>query len=116
MDCSSISYFDTLVGLQFAIRSVDQIYEAIKTHDHELHYNHIQWNPRVMRLHRVTSEWLGYRPFWLDIAAAKRRVCGVIDVPMTFLVLNEDVLEVVSWASHDQLVPFAYNRPDVDAS
>ena len=76
-------------------------------------YHHIQWNPATMRLHRVTSEWLGYRPFWLDMAAAKRRVC-VLDVPMTFPALEQQGLEIVSWASHDQLVPFFCNRSEVE--
>ena len=31
-------------------------------------YHHIQWNPASMRLQRVAADWLGYRPFWLDLA------------------------------------------------
>lgn len=76
-------------------------------------YHHIQWDPAAMRLRRVTSDWLGYRPFWIDLAAANRKVC-VVDVPMTFPALNDDALEIVSWASHDQLVPFSCNRPDFE--
>ena len=46
-------------------------------------YHHIQWNPARMRLQRVGPDWLGYRPFWQELAAASKKVC-VIDVPMTF--------------------------------
>ena len=76
-------------------------------------YHHIQWNPTTMRLHRVAASWLGYRPFWLDLAEAGTKVC-VIDVPMTFPALGVDAVEVVSWASHDQLVPFSCNRPKIE--
>ena len=76
-------------------------------------YHHIQWNQATMRLHRVAEEWLGYRPFWLDLARAGTKVC-VIDVPMTFPGLGGDAVEVVSWASHDQLVPFSCNRPEIE--
>jgi len=76
-------------------------------------YHHIQWDPLTMRLHRVTARWLGYRPFWLDLAESGTKVC-VIDVPMTFPELGDDALEVVSWASHDQLVPFSCNRPAIE--
>jgi predicted AlkP superfamily phosphohydrolase/phosphomutase len=76
-------------------------------------YHHIQWDPGAMRLRRVTPDWLGYRPFWMDLAAANRKVC-VVDVPMTFPTLGGNALEIVSWASHDQLVPFSCNRPDVE--
>ena len=33
-------------------------------------YHHIQWNAATMRLQRVAADWLGYRPFWLDLADA----------------------------------------------
>ena len=54
-----------------------------------------------MRLHRVAADWLGYRPFWLDLAESGAKVC-VVDVPMTFPALGVNAVEVVSWASHDQ--------------
>ena len=76
-------------------------------------YHHIQWSPETMRLHRVAADWLGYRPFWLDLAKSGIKLC-VVDVPMTFPALGGGTLEVVSWASHDQLVPFSCNRPDVE--
>ena len=76
-------------------------------------YHHIQWNPLRMRLQRVAADWLGYRPFWLDLAAAGAKVC-VVDVPMTFPALGGNAVEVVSWASHDQLVPFSCNRPEIE--
>ena len=66
-----------------------------------------------MRLQRVAADWLGYRPFWLDLAAAGAKVC-VVDVPMTFPALGGNAVEVVSWASHDQLVPFSCNRPEIE--
>lgn len=80
--------------------------------DHGI-YHHIQWDPAVMRLRRVTADWLGYSPFWEDIAATNKRVC-VVDVPMSFPTLPESALEIVSWASHDQLVPFSCNRPEIE--
>jgi predicted AlkP superfamily phosphohydrolase/phosphomutase len=76
-------------------------------------YHHIQWDPEAMRLRRVAADWPRNRPFWLDIAAAKKRVC-VVDVPMSFPTLAGNALEVVSWASHDQLVPFYCNRPEIE--
>ena len=76
-------------------------------------YHHIQWNAASMRLQRVAADWLGYRPFWLDLAETKRKVC-VVDVPMTFPALGEGSVEVVSWASHDQLVPFSCNRLEIE--
>jgi predicted AlkP superfamily phosphohydrolase/phosphomutase len=76
-------------------------------------YHHIQWNPATMRLQRVAAGWLGYRPFWLNLAEAGMKVC-VIDVPMTFPCLRENSLEIICWSSHDQLVPFSCNRPGVE--
>jgi predicted AlkP superfamily phosphohydrolase/phosphomutase len=76
-------------------------------------YHHIQWNPETMRFHRVSRDWIKYAAFWLPIAEAKKKVC-VIDVPTTFPLLNEDSLEIVSWASHDRLFPFSCNRPDIE--
>lgn len=76
-------------------------------------YHHIQWDPATMRLHRVTADWLSYRPFWLDLAESGAKVC-VVDVPMTFPALGVNAVEVVSWASHDKLVPFACNRHDIE--
>ena len=76
-------------------------------------YHHIQWNPETMGLHRVAADWLGYRPFWLNLMESGTKVC-IVDIPMTFPALGRGALEVVSWASHDQLVPFCCNRPDVE--
>jgi predicted AlkP superfamily phosphohydrolase/phosphomutase len=76
-------------------------------------YHHIQWNPARMRLQRVGPDWLGYRPFWQELAAANKKIC-VVDVPMTFPILGDNALEIVSWASHDRLVPFSCNRPQVE--
>jgi predicted AlkP superfamily phosphohydrolase/phosphomutase len=79
--------------------------------DHGI-YHHIQWNPAAMRLQRVSADWLGYQPFWRDLAAAGQKVC-VVDVPMTFAAPTDETLEVVTFASHDELVPFHCNRADV---
>ena len=76
-------------------------------------YHHIQWDPAAMRLRRVSADWLGYSPFWLDIAAQQKNVC-IVDVPMSFPTLPATALEIVSWASHDKLVPFYCNRPEID--
>ena len=76
-------------------------------------YHHIQWNSATMRLQRVAADWLGYRPFWLDLSASGRKLC-IVDVPMTFPVLGANAVEVVSWASHDRLVPFFCNRPEIE--
>ena len=76
-------------------------------------YHHIQWNPAAMRLQRVAPDWLGYRPFWLDLSDAGTKLC-IIDVPMTFPALGRNAVEVVSWASHDQLVPFSCNRTEIE--
>ncbi len=79
--------------------------------DHGI-YHHIQWNPAVMGLQRVSADWLGYQPFWRDVAAAGRKVC-VVDVPMTFAPPGDEALEILTFASHDELVPFFCNRADV---
>ena len=76
-------------------------------------YHHIQWNAANMCLQRVAADWLRYQPFWLDLAEAKRKVC-VVDVPMTFPALGGSSVEVLSWASHDQLVPFSCNRLEIE--
>ena len=66
-----------------------------------------------MGLQRVAPDWLGFRPFWHELAAANKKVC-VIDVPMTFPILGDNALEIVSWASHDRLVPFSCNRAVIE--
>ena len=76
-------------------------------------YHHIQWNPNAMRLQRITADWLDYKPFWRDVAAAGKKVCAV-DVPMVFPSRNTSAVEILSWASHDQLVPFHCNQPVIE--
>jgi predicted AlkP superfamily phosphohydrolase/phosphomutase len=79
--------------------------------DHGI-YHHIQWNPDAMGLQRVSADWLGYQPFWRDLVAADRKVC-VVDVPMTFPAPGDETLEILTFASHDELVPFHCSRADV---
>jgi predicted AlkP superfamily phosphohydrolase/phosphomutase len=79
--------------------------------DHGI-YHHIQWNAATMRLQRISADWLGYQPFWRHLAAAGRNVC-VVDVPMTFPAPDDQTLEILTFASHDELVPFHCNRAAV---
>jgi predicted AlkP superfamily phosphohydrolase/phosphomutase len=69
-------------------------------------YHHLQWDPRAMRLRRVTAEWLYSEPFWCDLERRGLRVAA-IDVPGMFPSRLERGIEIVNWGSHDQLGPLA---------
>src|SRR5713101_1813126 len=56
-------------------------YTASNPQDHGI-YHHLQWDPALMRLRRVTAEWLPVEPFY---AKLERRGLSVIalDVPVS---------------------------------
>jgi predicted AlkP superfamily phosphohydrolase/phosphomutase len=79
--------------------------------DHGI-YHHLQWDAGKMSLRRVSAEWLDCQPFWHDLEQRGLRVT-VLDVPMTVGLGLERGIEVNNWGSHDQLSPYASNKPSV---
>jgi predicted AlkP superfamily phosphohydrolase/phosphomutase len=67
-------------------------------------YHHLQWDADLMRLRRVSADWLDCEPFWYDL---ERRGCRVVvvDVPMTFASRLDRGIEITNWGSHDTLGP-----------
>jgi predicted AlkP superfamily phosphohydrolase/phosphomutase len=69
-------------------------------------FHHLQWDAVGMRMRRVNDDWLPFEPFWYDLQRRGLRTIA-IDVPMTFRPRAARGIEVVSWGSHDTLVPYA---------
>ena len=44
---------------------------------------HIQWDPKTMRMRRLSSDWFYCEPFWYDLERSGLKVCAV-DVPFTY--------------------------------
>jgi len=73
---------------------------------------HIQWDPRAMRMRRIASDWIYCEPFWYDLARAGLGVT-VADVPFTFGNRLPAAVEVSNWGSHDLMGPFVASSPQL---
>jgi predicted AlkP superfamily phosphohydrolase/phosphomutase len=83
-------------------------YTASSPHDHGI-YHHLQWDPALMRLRRVTADWLPVEPFY---AKLERRGVSVtaLDVPVSLRRNLELGIEVTNFGCHDSLAEVESNR------
>ncbi|MBK8976574.1 MAG: alkaline phosphatase family protein [Planctomycetes bacterium] len=75
-------------------------------------YYPMQWDPEQMTLRRVTDDWLGYEPFWYELARQGYGVT-VLDAPFCPRSRLERGTEVLNWGSQECLGPFHSNRPEL---
>lgn len=79
--------------------------------EHGIYYP-MQWDPATMQLRRVEADWLGYEPFWYELARQGKQVT-VLDVPFSLPSQLEQGVEVLNWGSQECLGSFASNRPEL---
>jgi predicted AlkP superfamily phosphohydrolase/phosphomutase len=86
-------------------------YTASYPQDHGI-YHHLQWDPQLMRMRRVTAEWLPAEPFY---ARLEREGFGVtaLDVPVSMRTHLEQGLELTNFGVHDPFGPPDSNRRSV---
>jgi predicted AlkP superfamily phosphohydrolase/phosphomutase len=74
-------------------------YTASNPQDHGIHH-HIQWDPQLMRMRRVTTDWLPAEPFY---AKLERNGLGVtaLDVPVSLRTHLQRGIEVTNFGVHD---------------
>ena len=84
-------------------------YTASNPQDHGI-YHHIQWDPEVMRMRRVTADWLPTEPFY---ARLERNGLGVtaLVVPMSMRTHLDHGIEVTNFAVHDPFGEPESNQP-----
>ncbi len=75
-------------------------------------YYPMQWDPERMELRRLSAEWLGYEPFWYELARQGTRVT-TLDVPFSLPSRLENGVEIQNWGSQECLGPLTGNRPDL---
>ena len=80
-------------------------YTASNPQDHGI-YHHIQWDPQVMRMRRVTAEWLPAEPFYAKLERNGIRVTA-LDVPVSMRTHLDNGTEVTNFGVHD---PFTEPR------
>ena len=61
---------------------------------------HIQWDPKAMRMRRLSSDWFYCEPFWYGLERSGLKVCAV-DVPFTYPSRLKNGVEIINWGSHD---------------
>src|SRR5260370_32023661 len=83
-------------------------YTASFPQDHGI-YHHLQWDPALMRLRRVTADWLPAEPFY---AKLERRglVVTALDVPVSLRRYLDAGIEVTNFVCHDSLAEVESNR------
>jgi predicted AlkP superfamily phosphohydrolase/phosphomutase len=83
-------------------------YTASNPQDHGI-YHHLQWDPALMRLRRVTADWLPAEPFY---AKLERRGLSVtaLDVPVSLRRYLDLGIEVTNFGCHDSLAEVESNQ------
>ena len=80
-------------------------YTASNPQDHGI-YHHIQWDPRRMKMRRVTADWLPAEPFYAKLERNGVRVTA-LDVPVSMRTHLDHGTEVTNFGVHD---PFSKPR------
>jgi len=79
-------------------------------------YNYLVWNSQKLVTEPPTPDRMPLRPFWRDMKDPGGPRSIVIDIPLTYGVEPFNGMELISFATHDALVPFAGYPPEfVDA-
>lgn len=84
-------------------------YTASTPQDHGI-YHHIQWDPQLMKMRRITADWLPAEPFY---AKLERDGFGVtaLDVPASIRTHLDQGIEVTNFGVHDPFGPTKSNQP-----
>ena len=83
-------------------------YTATYPQDHGI-YHHIQWDPQLMRIRRVTSDWLPAEPFYARMERSGIRV-SALDVPVSMRTHLEQGMEITNFGVHDPFGPVQSNQ------
>src|SRR5258708_20447199 len=76
-------------------------YTASDPQDHGI-YHHLQWDPDLMRLRRVTTDWLPAEPFYVKAERSGLQVTA-LDVPVSLRRHLDTGIEVTNFCCHDFL-------------
>lgn len=71
----------------------------------------LQWRPELMRHERANREWIDLDAFYRFGEDGPRTVA--VDMPLGFEPRPFNGVEIMSWASHDKLVPLVSHPPEV---
>jgi predicted AlkP superfamily phosphohydrolase/phosphomutase len=83
-------------------------YTASNPQDHGI-YHHLQWDPALMRLRRVTADWLPVEPFYAKLERRGLRVTA-LDVPASLRRYLDTGIEVTNFGCHDSLAEVESNQ------
>ena len=86
-------------------------YTASYPQDHGI-YHHIQWDPQLMRIRRVTADWLPAEPFYAKMERSGIRV-SALDVPVSMRTHLEQGMEITNFGVHDPFGPTLSNQRDL---
>jgi predicted AlkP superfamily phosphohydrolase/phosphomutase len=86
-------------------------YTASYPQDHGI-YHHIQWDPQLMRMRRVTTDWLPAEPFYCKLERDGFAVTA-LDVPVSMRTHLDQGLEVTNFGVHDPFGPPESNHRDL---
>jgi predicted AlkP superfamily phosphohydrolase/phosphomutase len=86
-------------------------YTASNPQDHGI-YHHLQWDPQLMRMRRVTPEWLPAEPFYANLEH-KGLAVSALDVPVSMRTHLDQGLEVINYGVHDRFTKTDANHRDL---
>jgi len=86
-------------------------YTSSNPQDHGI-YHHIQWDPHLMRLRRITPEWLPAEPFYAKLER-KGLAVTVLDVPVSMRTHLHEGLEIINFGVHDPFGKTGTNQRDL---
>jgi predicted AlkP superfamily phosphohydrolase/phosphomutase len=75
-------------------------------------YHHIQWDPQLMRIRRVTADWLPAEPFYAKMERSGIRV-SALDVPVSMRTHLVQGMEITNFGVHDSFGPTQSNQRDL---
>ncbi|HXN84478.1 MAG TPA: alkaline phosphatase family protein [Candidatus Binataceae bacterium] len=84
-------------------------YTASNPSDHGI-YHHIQWDPELMKIRRVTPEWLPAEPFYAKLER-KGVAVTALDVPVSMRTHLNDGIEITNFGVHDPFAKVESNQP-----
>src|SRR5260370_19859524 len=86
-------------------------YTASDPQDHGI-YHHLQWDPDLMRLRRVTTDWLPAEPFYVKAERSGLQLTA-LDVPLGLRRCLATGIEGTNFGWHDFLAALESNRQGV---
>jgi predicted AlkP superfamily phosphohydrolase/phosphomutase len=83
-------------------------YTASNPQDHGI-YHHLQWDPALMKLRRVTADWIPAEPFYATLERHGLSVTA-LDVPVSLRRYLDAGIEVTNFGCHDSLAEVESNQ------